>query len=118
MASLNMSGPFVLDSKTINQEITRTEEGNYALGELKGDTFIVHYVGRSDTNVNARLQSHASAGEYTHFKFSYATSPKAAFEKECHNFHDFGEEEKLANKIHPDRPADASWKCPSCKIYG
>lgn len=46
------------------------------------------------------------------------TSAKAAFEKECHNYHDFGGKEKLDNTIHPDRPAGSGWKCPCCKIFG
>lgn len=114
MPNLNMNGAFVLNSNTINKQITRTEAGNYALGKLDGNTFYVSYVGRSDSDVNGRLQSHATAGKYSHFMFSYATSPKAAFEKECQNFHDFGGEAALANDMHPDRPNGANWKCPVC----
>jgi hypothetical protein len=40
---------------------------------------------------------------------------KAAFEKECHLFHDFGET-SLDNKIHPARPSGSNWKCPRCRI--
>jgi hypothetical protein len=47
----------------------------------------VKYVGRSDSDLKARLLSHVSSGRYKEFKYSYATSPKAAFEKECQNFH-------------------------------
>ncbi len=52
--------------------------------------------------------------KYKHFKFSYATSPKAAFEKECKNYHDFGGSEKLDNKQHPERPDGTNWECPVC----
>ncbi|WP_323947524.1 hypothetical protein [Aeromonas caviae] len=117
MVSLGLNGPYELDSKTIDAVITRTGAGNYALGsENDKGGLTVEYVGRSDTDVNSRLKQHAAKGTYTHFKFGYATSPKAAFEKECQNFHDFGET-SLANKIHPDRPENASWKCPACEIY-
>ena len=44
--------------------------------------------------------------------FSYASCPKAAFEKKCKNYHDLGESEKLDNKSHPDRPTGSGWKCP------
>ncbi|WP_421304111.1 hypothetical protein [Aeromonas veronii] len=118
MASLGLKGPFVLDYDTINEKITEKNAGNYALGSPSSSGgLIVQYVGRSDTDLNARLKQHATTGTYTHFKFDYATSPKAAFEKECHNFHDFGEEIKLANAMHPDRPKDANWKCPACNKF-
>lgn len=118
MASLNMSGPYKFNSNKINEVITRTSTGNYALGYVKNDgKFIVQYVGRADADVNARLLQHIGEN-YTEFKFSYATSPKDAFEKECINYHDFGGNEKLQNKIHPDRPSNSkNWKCPRCSIY-
>ena len=113
--TLDMEGPFSLTSIGIDSQITRTAAGNYALGNknAKG-IFIVKYVGRSDSDVNARLKQHLDSG-HEMFKYSYATSPKAAFEKECKNFHDFGENGKLENEIHPDRPNDSRWKCPYCE---
>jgi hypothetical protein len=51
-------------------------------------------------------------GRYTHFRFSYAVSAKAAFEKECCNYHDFGGSYGLDNERHPTPPGDESWKCP------
>lgn len=118
MASLNMNGPYNLDNSTVDTHVTQTSAGNYALGYVndKG-TFIVQYVGRSDSDVNYRIKSHVGE-EYKSFKYSYATSPKAAFEKECHNYHDFGGSDSLHNKVHPDRPANSRWKCPVCKIFG
>lgn len=115
MASLDMNGSFDLSVAEIGRQITKTEAGNYALGKMDGTKFIVQYVGRSDSDVATRLKQHV--GKYPKFKFSYATSPKAAFEKECKNFHDFGTEKKLDNKIHPDRPANSGWKCPVCNIF-
>jgi len=80
-------------------------------------TYIVHYVGRSDNDVNSRLKDHV--GEYPKFKFDYFDSPKAAFEKECDIWHDFGGSEgKLGNKAHPDKPEVTDWKCPRCNISG
>jgi hypothetical protein len=119
MASLNMNGPYPLTAQRIDEVVTRTSPGNYALGRVSDGTFYVSYVGRSDDDVKARLKSWVDAkpNRYKRFKFSYATSPKAAFEKECHNYHDFGENETLDNKSHPQRPAGTNWKCPVCDIY-
>lgn len=119
MASLNMNGPYHFTEEDILNEVTQIKPGNYALGYLKKnsdekDVFIVQYVGRSDSDVAERILQHL--GEpYKHFKYSYATSPRAAFLQECQNYHDFGEKEKLKNKIHPDKPAGTNWKCPCCE---
>ena len=116
MPTLGMQGPFDLTTGDINAQITRTAAGNYALGYVnnKGE-FIVKYVGRSDSDLNSRLKQHIE--KHPKFKYSYATSPKAAFEKECKNFHDFGETNLLENSIHPDRPAHTGWKCPECDNF-
>ena len=117
MANLNMNGPYFFNKDKVDEVVTRTSAGNYALGYVNDENaFIVQYVGRADIDVNTRLKQHV--GEpYKRFKFSYASSPKAAFEKECRNYHDFGESKKLKNKIHPDRPQNSSWKCPCCAIF-
>lgn len=118
MSSLGMNGPFDFNRNTIDQEVSCTNPGNYALGYVKDEnTFIVQYVGRSDDDVNSRLKDHLNDPEsYSSFKFSYATSPKEAYEKECRNYHDFGgPERKLNNKIHPDQPNyPKTWECPVC----
>ena len=113
MPSLNMEGAFPFTSREVDLRITRHQAGNYALGYIdEHSVFRVQYVGRSDSDVNARIKNHLREG-YESFKFSYATSPKAAFEKECQNYHDFGE--GIANIIHPDLPDKSKdWKCPIC----
>jgi len=117
MASLGMNGPYVFTSDKINEIVTRKSEGNYALGYTKDDgTFVVKYVGRSDTDIIQELKTKISE-KYKKFKFSYANSPKEAFEKECRNYHDFGESENLDNKIHPQRPNGTNWKCPICNCF-
>ena len=60
------------------------------------------YTEKGDAKVDKRLLKKLSPAQ------------KAAFEKECRNFHDFGGVEKLDNDIHPDRPDGAAWKCPVC----
>lgn len=119
MASLGMQGPYTFSPSKIDEFVTRTSPGNYALGYIKEDgTFMVQYVGRSDTDLNSELKAKARLNDrYKKFKYSYATSPKAAFEKECQNFHDFGESGKLDNQYHPDRPSGTGWKCPVCNVF-
>lgn len=119
MPTLNMQGPYEFSGDEVDNQITRTQAGNYALGDLDSDgVFHVRYVGRSDTDVNSRLKDHLPqkyTNGYKHFKFSYASSPKDAFEKECQNYHDFGESRRLDNDVHPDRPSNSkNWKCPVC----
>lgn len=118
MATLNMQGLYPLTKDKIDEVVTKTSAGNYALGDSDDKTFYVRYVGRADTDLNGRLKTWVGKKDkYKEFKFSYATSPKAAFEKECHNFHDFGGTDKLDNDIHPDRPGGTGWKCPVCKVF-
>jgi len=114
MASLEMKGPHPLTDSEIDRQVTRTSPGNYGLGYTKDDgTYIVQYVGRSDNDVNSRLHDWTGK-KYKQFKYSYASSAKEAFEKECHNYHDFGGSEKLDNDVHPDRPSGTNLKCPVC----
>ena len=118
MASLDMKGPYSLDNSTVDAQVAQKSAGNYALGYVDDKSvFIVQYVGRSDSDVNCRIKNHMGEG-YVKFKYSYATSPKAAFEKECRNYHDFGESKSLKNTLHPDRPENSGWKCPVCKNFG
>ena len=113
MPSLDMEGDSLpLNDETIDKYVAPNRPGNYALGYVEGDSFYVNYVGRSDDNLNGRLHSWVGKRRsYTRFKRSYATSPKAAFEKECRNYHDF---QKTDNDIHPAKPAGTNWKCPVC----
>jgi len=115
MPSLSMNGPYKLDKETIDTKVTRISPGNYALGKKdeKG-TFLVGYVGRSDDDVKGRLKRWVGETKRPLFKFSYATSAKAAFEKECNNYHDFN---PPGNTNHPARAEGTNWKCPQCNIF-
>lgn len=113
MPSLNMQGPYQLSPTEIDRVVPKENIGNYALGYTRGDeVFIVRYVGRSDSCVNSRLKHWE--GKYAQFKWSSAQSVRAAFEKECKNFHDFGGLEALDNERHPDSPNGTTLKCPFC----
>lgn len=118
MASLGMNGPYSLSTDEIDRVVTQKSPGNYALGYVSDSTFCPRYVGRSDEDVKARLKTWVGVNSrYKSFKFSYASSAKAAFEKECGNYHDFGGKDKLDNGQHPERPDGTGWKCPVCDIF-
>jgi hypothetical protein len=55
LPSLEMTGSYPLSDDAIDQVVTRTSPGNYALGYLDGDTFAVFFLGRSDSDVRRRL---------------------------------------------------------------
>ena len=115
MPTTGLKGPYSLDTKTIDKVVTKKSAGAYALGYLnKEGLFVPKYVGRSDTDINKRLKDWVGS-KYSKFKFDYYGSPKAAFTKECNLYHDW--KNQLDNKEHPDRPDDANWKCPRCKIF-
>lgn len=110
-----MKGSYSLDNQTIDEIITKKSAGNYALGKMnKNNKFSVSYVGRSDINLKQRLKQWAKENDLPLFKYSYVTSPKAAFEKECENYHDFN---PPRNEIHPDRPDGTNWKCSVCDKF-
>ena len=126
MGSLNMTGPYDFNKDSIDINVTKVSSGNYALGFLdkNSDNFHVTYIGRSDSDVNDRLKKQLSVtkniiSKYEtknlSFKYSYASSPKEAFEKECYNYHNFVNSKKLGNNQHPERSGDEEWKCPICK---
>jgi hypothetical protein len=105
-----VQGPYTLDSKTVDSTVTRTSPGVYVLAGAASN--VAKRVGRSDTDVRTRLKSYV--GKYHRFWFAYASSPKDAFEKECHLWHDL---KPTDNVIHPDRPIGSGWRCPVCKIF-
>lgn len=114
MPSSGLKGPFPLTGPGVLSAISGYSAGAYALGRTANGSFEILYIGRSDTDVASRLQQHVST-PHPQFKFDYFPSPKAAFEKECHLYHDFSPPE---NKVHPARPTGANWLCPVCRIFG
>ena len=125
MGSLNMNGPYDFNINSIDINVTKVCGGNYALGiaeELTGN-FHVTFVGRSDSDLKDRLKKQLSEAKNISsrygiknisFKYSYASSPKEAYEKECYNYHNFVRSKKLINNVHPEKTKVASWKCPVC----
>jgi len=76
MSLLEMSGPYPLSDEAIDDALTRTSPGNYALGYMEGDTFSVFYVGRSDSDVRRRL--HEWVGMPSRYE-EYASPAKASW---------------------------------------
>jgi len=74
LRSLEMSGSYPLSDEAIDQALTRTSPGNYALGYMDGDRFDVFYVGRSDSDVRQRL--HEWVGMPSRYE-KYASPAKA-----------------------------------------
>ena len=112
MPSLDMPGSSNnFDAQTIEAVVDEDEIGNYALGYREDNTFYPKYVGRSDSDLRAELKAKLQTKSRTRqrFKFSYANTPREAFEKECQNYHDFG---GLENENHPDRPEGTNYPCP------
>jgi len=105
-----MEGPFSLTNESIDRAVTRTSPGNYILSR---DGQHANYVGRSGTDLNARLKRWVGKS-YRSFWGEYRTSGFAAFVRECELYHSYP---GLDNEIHPQRPAESSWKCPRCRIF-
>lgn len=116
MASLGMLGPFALTDNEVSKRVPENVMGNYAFLQKKWltDEYLVRYVGRSDSDLKKEIKQQMKtdrAKGCTHFKYSIAKSVKEAFEKECKNYHDFGESECLYNDIHPAKPSGTEYKC-------
>ena len=116
MVDLDMRGPYALNKDEVRRQVVANRKGNYAFLAYKDDgALYIFYVGRSDTDLQAEIIARAADfPQLTHFMFSYASSAKGAYEKECKNFHDCGGAKVIFNKIHPDRPNGANYHCPVC----
>ncbi len=91
MNSLDLPyGPYPFNHENVRTTIAANQIGNYAIGYMRDDTFIPRYVGRSDIDLQAEIATGLpSSSTHTHYKFSYANNVREAFEKECHNYHEF-----------------------------
>jgi hypothetical protein len=74
LGSLHMQGAHRLDDRAIDEAVTSTSPGNFALGYMDGDTFSVFYVGRADSDLKRKL--HAWVGAPSRFE-RYGSSAKA-----------------------------------------
>jgi hypothetical protein len=125
-----MDGPFELSRAAVQRAVTQAMPGTFAIGHRdKAGRFQVQFIGRDDANLAAALIQAVGRGVgrpglmgrvfgskpvANAFKFSYASSAQAAYEKQCRNFHAFGETRSLENEKHPAAPAGSGLKCPVC----
>ncbi len=120
-----MDGPFAFNKDSIDANVNRISCGNYALGFVddNSDNFHVVYVGRSESDLHDSLRKQLNESKLVVpkyekrticFKYSYASSPKEAFEKECSNYHNFVNSKKLSNNTHPEGSKYENWYCPIC----
>lgn len=114
MAENGLKGPFPLQAPHINGEITEKSAGVYMLDRSHEEgPFHVSYVGRSDTDLNARLHEHGA--RYKRFKYEYHATPEDAFASECILYHQYNPPSTIQ---HPPRPFGSKWKCAQCKVFG
>lgn len=93
---------------------------NYRIGRLIAQSYFVIYVGRvdyrQDRGLKDRMLEHL--GEFTgdcYFEWNSASSPLAAYKRECQDYHCWGQYGHLLNKIHPRKPDGYSLTmCPVC----
>ena len=76
LVSLEMRGPFPLTTASIDEVVTRRSPGNFALGYMDDETFIVFYVGRSDADVKHRLHDWVGSPSRSE---RYASSARASW---------------------------------------
>lgn len=108
------TGVYPLTSGGVSNAVQHKSPGAYVLGNLGTDgIFYIDYAGRSDDDVACRLQQHVLESS-PQFVYGYLSSAKAAFEKECHLYHDFT---PPRNKVHPARTKGATWNCPVCAVF-
>src|SRR5260370_28489654 len=113
MASPKLSDSIVLTDRRIDETVTRVSPGVYVLDKTPSGPWVNSYVGRSDTDLNARLKKWV--GKYAHFRAAYMASSAAAFDAECKLYHALSPKD---NAVHPARPANSNWACPRCYIFG
>ena len=113
MAKTGLLGPYRLSFDEIGTTVDAVSAGAFAIGHIdQNGRFCINHIGRSDTDIGARLRDHIGSGMV--FKYGYCDSPRAAFEKECQLFHDFS---PPGNRVHPGRPSGTNWECPRCRIF-
>lgn len=112
MAMPSLVGPFPLTPTGINLNPAPGSAAAYCLGTIGSDgRFVAGYVGRVDDGLAAHLRTYLGSRRYDVFMYALAGSPQRAFAMECQIYHGFSPRD---NAMHPTRPANADWVCPSC----
>jgi hypothetical protein len=113
--TVQLSQVLAFNPATIDEAVTRRMPGVYALGHASIDNkFVIDRIGRSDTDLAARLKSDEYKGRFTWFQAAYVGNADAAYHAECELYHSYGG--KL-NPNHPARPAGKFHRCNHCPIF-
>ena len=96
-------------------KIVPDKKGIYFLGNLKGNKFVVGYVGRSDFGLKKRLLSHNHLGKFKFFSFQVTKTKREAFMLETEYWYLL--RESTINRIHPNVPQNIIMEHP-CDIMG
>lgn len=89
--------------------------GNYRIGITLNGRHIVKYVGRT-ADLRARLKQHLRyLYDCDWFRVKYEPDEELRYYTECRDYHRFGENKKLRNKVHPAAPSYSYLICPVCR---
>ena len=105
----------------IKQVVTEDiKKGNYRIGVIVDGSFNVCYIGRAtDQTLQARLLQHTEyLNDVYFFDFNSVTTDEEAIERECIDFHSFGEKEWLDNEYHPSLPEGEECPWDDCEHVG
>lgn len=110
MPQTGLYGSYSFNAANINAVVKGLGAGAYALGynNEDGSLLYIQYIGRSDTDLNARLLSHIGEN-YKHFQYAFFDDAIQAYNKECWLYHTFNPPD---NDIHPAKPEGTNCKCP------
>ncbi len=91
----------------------------YVPGQVIGSYLLLDhghpvYIGRSDTCLRRRLESHPLLGATSHVAWEAASTPERAFLSEAFWFHELRRDHPVLNLVHPARPAGSDRNCPYC----
>lgn len=103
-----MSGIYPLSERAIKEHTWPDWAGVYTLYNTRDGP--PRYVGRSDTDVRARLMDHVRKDEYSFFRVTHKKTPLDAWRREANLYHHH--KSTLDNKRHP-RPPEG-YSCPRC----
>lgn len=103
---------FRLDPPTVRLHVPGQVVGSYLL--IKNGQPL--YVGRPDTCLRRRLESHPLLGVATHVAWEAVSSPERAFLSEAFWFHELQHDHRILNRLHPARPAGSKRRCPHCSV--
>jgi hypothetical protein len=101
----DMEGPFRTDE--VGPNVDSDYIGVYMLSR---DGRHIHYVGRSDSDIQGRIRSSIAEGRgYRKFWFCYESSAMQAYKRECYLYHKYDPPD---NTVHPAVPPGTYWRCP------